>query len=274
MVIAMASPAMAVVMDNETRTVTSSDVPDFYSLGNQSHLIVQPGANLIGVSLLNSTLDLSQATTGGITAQGSTVALDGAQVDANSRSNLALTLTESTGTISNSKLANTNGVGMLVTHSLTGTTGSTATVGNSTITGTTNGVGVFGYSTLILERNSQVYSTATGSAALIVRAGTAQLTDSLLHGAQNGVIFCTDSALTAGQLSLDGSDVVGVTGAAIRVEAGTSATIDITNKSTLTGGNGNILEVDQGSTAAVSTQNVALEGNVLVTGGSTADLAL
>ncbi|WP_164579584.1 hypothetical protein, partial [Pseudomonas viridiflava] len=71
-------------------------------------------------------------------------------------------------------------------------------------------------------------------------------------------------------MSLDASQVTGQTGAAIRVAQSNPASalpiavINVNNGSTLTGGNGNILETADGSHATLNVNDSRLNGNVQV----------
>jgi outer membrane autotransporter protein len=112
--------------------------------------------------------------------------------------------------------------------------------------------------------------------------GVAEVTkQSVVTGDNNGVVLESDNDKPGHKFSsftLDNSAVVGINGSAILVSdwrgIGTDATINIANGSTLTGGNGVILEVERAATATFNVTNSQLIGDVLVSDDSTAYLSL
>lgn len=103
--------------------------------------------------------------------------------------------------------------------------------------------------------------------------------DSTLIGGNNGVVI-TDQYADGhvGKLLLDNTSVEGRSGSAIAVNGGhfgpAVAEIDVRNGSTLTGGSGVLLEVNDGSTASMNVDNSRLTGDVIIEAGSTAHLNL
>ncbi|MFF7108709.1 autotransporter outer membrane beta-barrel domain-containing protein [Pseudomonas sichuanensis] len=105
--------------------------------------------------------------------------------------------------------------------------------------------------------------------------------NSVISGDDNGVVLFTSSLFPgrpATTLSLDGSAIVGRNGSAIRVirapGADETVQIDISNGSTLSGGNGVIIEVVEGGRANAVVNDSQLTGNIVVDEDSTLDLKL
>src|SRR5471032_1609945 len=202
---------------------------------------------------------------------GSKVTMAGATI------NNGLSLNESVGDISNSTVVSASGVGLSVNRQQSDTIGSTVTFTDSTSTGATAGALITHFSELDLLR-SHLTATGTNGVGLRVNAGVVRASDSSMTGTVNGVVMSAEQVYQDGSLTLEGSSVVGQTGAAIRVAPAAPttpsaiATIDVNNGSTITGGNGNILEVLGASTATMNVNNSNLTGNVQVDEASTANL--
>lgn len=148
--------------------------------------------------------------------------------------------------------------------------GSIARVFDSQITGVT-GATVGPGSSLYLE-NTNVTGTSIG---LDVFEGRIEAVASTITGGRNGVVFANDTTTQeTARLDLNGTRVEGVNGAAIALESSTTAEINVTNGSTLVGGNGNLLEVANAATATMTVDNSQLAGDVVVASGGTANLTL
>ncbi|MCS5515791.1 hypothetical protein NWF32_12890 [Pseudomonas qingdaonensis] len=106
----------AVVLDNQTLTITSLDAPTDYQLVNQSLLIVD-SAQTFGLRLNRSGLNILSGT---VTATGR-----------------GIELADSQATIANASITSSSNFGLLLVHG--SGVGSTATVTNSQITGATTG---------------------------------------------------------------------------------------------------------------------------------------
>ncbi|MEW9679709.1 autotransporter outer membrane beta-barrel domain-containing protein [Pseudomonas sp. TE50-2] len=249
--------AEAKVLDNESETV-STPVADNYELRNGSTLEVTAGGSTYGI----------------IARSGSTVVVDGGQVNA---------------------LGNQTGIVV--------EDGTHATLKGATVTSLGAGFGVssLGNSTLSAEGSSITGQTGAslsqggrldivgGSLTGHTRAG-AFVTGSTLNasggvritGETNGLQLRQESVANGGggsQVTLDGAIVEGKTRSALLVSAGSggskgTATILVANGSQLIGGNGNILEVIVGMTADFTADNSQLSGDVVVEAGSTANLLL
>lgn len=172
---------------------------------------------------------------------------------------------------------------------LGGGPGSSATVRNSEVSGVGRGINVTEGSTLILE-NTQVKGNEgldpngpiAGGVGIALIGSIAHVNaGSVVTGDNNGVVITGDKTGTSPEkatFNLNASHVIGINGSAILVSReyieGTEATINIENGSTLTGGNGIILEVEKDAIANFNVNNSRLVGDVVVEAGSTANLDL
>lgn len=214
-----------------------------------------------------TTLQISTLAGAGLTLNGTTTNASG--------STIAISLADTVANISGSTILATGGTGLnLGTEGTTGP-GSVATVSGSTITGGPIGINAGARSTLTLQ-NSTVTGTSSGSRGIIIFDAVVSATGSTITGQQNGVLMRAGSAGTQpARLSLDSTHVEAIDGPAILIgtapNAPTTAILNISNGSTLKGGNGNILEVVASSTAQVNVDSSQLAGNILVGAGSTAN---
>lgn len=183
--------------------------------------------------------------------------------------------------------------------------GATATLRNSTVTGDNRGLttvpddagqasrvqvfdssisagsrgALINNSEVYLER-SQLRATKANGIGAELFDGTLIARDSQVVGGQYGIRVRDGSQMPAGQatVTLDNSHVEGLTGAAISVGRGAgravSASIEVLNGSTLTGGNGVLLEVADAATATLRVNDSRLVGDVIVEAGGTARVTL
>lgn len=221
------------------------------------------------VSGAGSKLTANVATTRAISVStGAEVELNGSVVDG--RADDALTLEGATAAMTGSNLSSE-------TVGLNDLGGSDITAANSSITGGNTGAIVGSGSTFTLQNTSIVGSYAD-SVGLQLQGGSVRATsESVIRGGQAGVVMAPSAgAGDTHSLELDNSSVEGETGSAIVVGEGgaVNATISVLNGSTLSGGNGTLLEVNAGSTASLQVDNSHLVGDVIVEAGSTANLVL
>lgn len=255
-VLLMALPVTAaVIVDNgETLAIDGSTLSDDYDVRN------------------GSTLNTNGASTGFVILRsGSHLNMVGGRV--NGVGNDGVSVTNSTATISDASIQS-DYVGLLLNRVVGTTTGSSAVVSNSIITGVDAGAQVTGLSTLVLNR-STVTGTGASGLGLNISGGDVQANaNTIIKGQTNGVQLRNDPQnLGTPRLGLDGSSVEGVNGAAVSVIRGITTTIDVANGSSLIGGNGNLLEVKEASTANMNVLRSSLKGNVQATGNSTANLS-
>lgn len=165
---------------------------------------------------------------------------------------------------------------------------SSARISDSYVSGSARGISVADGAFLDLA-NTQVegVAAATGSDAfsegvgVVVAGATAHIRQgSVITGDHNGVVMlaaATGDVQKDANLVLDQASVVGREGSAIRVVRSAEYTeqvnIEISNGSTLSGGNGVILEVTEGADANASVNNSQLNGNIVVDADSTLALA-
>lgn len=251
----IASNVDAVTLDGTQKTVTSVDAPDTYNLINGAQLDAV-SATLLGLSANRSTLNVT----------GGTVSSTGA---------VAVRLTSGTGNFANTTINNTVGGGLLAARVTNLQQGSQVVVSDSDITGNTYGLQMTGYSTVRIT-DSQVVGTGTDRNAVNNFSGQLQAVGSRFTGEANGVRLARDTSTMGlvSSLSLEGSSVIGKTGAGVRVDSGSVAQIDVLNNSQLNGGNGNALEVAAASQATMNVRSSALSGDVLVTDTSSATVSL
>jgi outer membrane autotransporter protein len=230
---------------------------------------------------------------------GSTVEITGGTVSA-IRGNSGVRLSDSEALIKNSIIRGLNASSNASERSfgislegrdptLGGGPGSKATVIDSEVSGVGRGINVTEGSTLILE-NTQVTGSdgldpngpIAGGVGIALIGSTAHVNaGSVVTGDNNGVVITGDKIGAAPEkatFNLNASHVNGINGSAILVSReytqGTEATINIDNGSTLTGGNGIILEVEKSAVANFNVNNSRLVGDVVVEAGSTANLDL
>lgn len=238
----------AVVLDNQTLTITSLDAPTDYQLVNQSLLIVD-SAQTFGLRLNRSGLNILSGT---VTATGR-----------------GIELADSQATIANASITSSSNFGLLLVHG--SGVGSTATVTNSQITGATTGAQATAGSVLNLV-DSNVTGTGTNAHGLRLLGAEANVTGSTITGQNAGVRMSREGAARpdAPVLRLNNSVVRGVNGPAIQVASNATAIIEVLNGSTLTAGNGVILDTAIGTTTDLTVASSSLEGDVATAGATTA----
>lgn len=163
---------------------------------------------------------------------------------------------------------------------------SSALVSNSFVSGIDRGINVTNKASLVLlnttvegHAGSSGSGFVTGGAGVVVVGSTAAFTqDTQVSGDRNGAILWADKDLTPATLVIDHSSVTGKQGSALIITrtdpAGQDAYVDINNGSTLSGGNGVILSVENGAAGHVRVNDSQLSGDIVVNEGSTADLDL
>ncbi|MFK0311635.1 autotransporter outer membrane beta-barrel domain-containing protein [Pseudomonas sp. NPDC090233] len=174
--------------------------------------------------------------------------------------------------------------------SLSGTDqASTARISNSTISGVGRGINV-AHSAVLDLANTQVDGFAggpgsgavPGGAGVVVAGATALIREgSVVSGDKNGVVLfagVTGTVEQGAKLVLDQSRAAGREGSAIRIfrtaSSNETAELEINNGSTLSGGNGVILEVGEEARANVSVNNSQLSGNIVADSTATLNLGL
>lgn len=252
--------AFALIIDGGPPVVIDGTAPlDSYTLRN------------------NAQLTANGATTKEIVVQtDSQLILNGSAVNATGIAD-GVTLTQSSATINSSTIVSTRS-GLFLGHTVGSGLGAQASVADSSITGGTRGVTVASLGVLDLSRTAVTATAANGIGLQMIEASVTAR-DSSITGGSSGILMMTSGDVTAPRtLELDGTRVEGLTGAAISVidPGATSepANILIKNGSTLVGGNGVVLDVQNGAIANTTVDNSDLIGDVIVEAGSTGNLTL
>ena len=278
---AVQGTAQAGYLVGESKTIDASEVPNNWQLDQQSELTLN-GARAQSIRANDSALIVNAGSrVDDIHAtQGSSVSLNGAHVESSNPTWGAVRLDDSTATITGSTLISHSNFGLQVFQSAGSQQGGVAEVFNSTIKGAVGGATAQGNSELHFNQNTWVEGTGTDSYGVRLDSGAlVTASQSTLIGAKNGVVMTNQlNSAESGKLVLDNSHVEGRTGSAIVVEGRPgripTVDIDVRNGSTLTGGNGTLLEVNGGASASMNVDNSRLNGNVIVEDGSTAHLSL
>ncbi|MGY2293037.1 autotransporter outer membrane beta-barrel domain-containing protein [Pseudomonas sp. SDO528_S397] len=276
---ATAAEARLELSKGEERTISAGYYKDSWYLKENAHLISN-GAALLQSQVVGSRLTLNEGTTAqDIQASaGSHITLNGATVNARSSSPYAIHLASSRADIDNSTVTNKNGVGISAGRNFLTSNGSTVNVSNSSVTGSHTGAIASAFSQLNFV-DSKVVATDDAGLGIFLVGASATATGSQIIGGENGVRLHYESAdLNDSSLVLDSTHVEGKNGAALLVSGdaygAADADIVVRNGSTLTGGNGNILQVIGNATANMNVDNSTLFGDVVVEEGSTAALQL
>lgn len=277
---AVQSNAQAGHLINEVKTIDASELQNDWQLDLKSELTVN-GARTHHILANDSTLIVNAGSQiDDIRAtQGSFVSLNGATVDSNHSVFGAVRLDDSNAHIRGSDITSHTSIGLQAFQSHDSDKGAIAEVFDSTIRGAIGGAVANGNSELHFSQRTLVEGTGADSFGVLLDNATATASHSTIVGGKHGVVFTDELGSDGvGKLVLDNSSVEGRSGSAIVVNGehgSTSAVeIDVRNGSTLTGGNGTLLEVNGGATANMSVDNSRLNGNVIVEDGSTAHLSL
>ncbi|MBK5408554.1 autotransporter outer membrane beta-barrel domain-containing protein [Pseudomonas yamanorum] len=277
--LALAPHAQARLIENRTETIDFHDVLDSYTLENATLNVIEGRTESVYAARSNLNLSESSTVLGTVVAQaGSNVNVDSSRVVAQGDFNSGITLYSSNALINGSVISSADYHGLVVNRFSGSTVGSSATVNDSVVSGATGGAVVGGHSVLNLDR-SILQGIDAGSFGLQLQGAEAHARQSVITGGLNGVVLTNEPrSVLANSLVLDNTHVTGETGAAIVVRGlsgrGANATIEVLNGSTLSGGNGNLLEVKDGSSATVRVDNSQLMGNVIVESGSITHLDL
>ncbi len=184
-------------------------------------------------------------------------------------------VTGSTATITNSTIVG-NYVGLSVNRTIGTTLGSQVQVTGGALQGGDAGAQVTGASRLQLS-GVRVTGTNSGSAGLNIFGGNVLANNgTTIKGAEHGVYMISDAqGVGDSVLVLDNASAEGTNGAAILVDglgSGLLANLSLLNGTTLTGGNGNALEIANTATANVLLQSSEVTGNFAISNGSIANL--
>lgn len=262
----------------ESTEVNQGDSPESWTLATGSTLTVNNGAQTLSINGggAGSVVNLNTGSSAGsvnLSAPGAVANISGASVIASGSAN-ALVLTDSSAILNNATVVSTNGLGLFGTQVATGP-GSSFLINGGTITGSTGGASLsFGSS---LDATGAVISGTSGNSYGVRGFGSdISLRDSTVTGGLNGLAYRVDvSNVRQGTINIEGSHIEGTNGAAILLNGqggGMVANLNLLNGTTLTGGNGNALEVSNTATANVLLQSSEVTGNFAISNGSIANL--
>ncbi|MGV8863573.1 MAG: autotransporter outer membrane beta-barrel domain-containing protein [Pseudomonas sp.] len=251
----MSSQGLATPITGD-RTIDSSYAVDSYEV-SAGAILTANGANTYAISALDSTIYLNHSVVTATSAFG-------------------VTLTGSKATIVGGSVSGT-GTGLRLNSG--GLKAASADVSGSKITGGVLGA-LIGEGNSLTLHDTQVTGTNEISTGIQVFGATLKATSSTIIGGTNGMSLRSVSASTpASTVTLDDTKVVGQNGSAIVVRGdaaggGIAANITVSNGSSLTGGNGVMLDVQRGGVLSLAVNNSALTGNIQLTGNSTAKVTL
>ncbi|QKF51746.1 putative autotransporter [Pseudomonas graminis] len=263
---------------DESAVVNQGDTPEAWTLAPGSSLTVSSGAQALTIfgggagAVVN--FNEGSSTTGiNLSAAGAVANVNGASVNAAGNST-ALMLGDSQAVLTNATITSGTGLGLSGAQ-FQGGTGSAFQINGGTISGGAGGATLSSRSTL--DATGAVI-TGTGANSYGVRGfgSDISLRGSTVTGGLNGLVYRVDTAnVRQGTVNIEGSHIEGTNGAAILVNGqggGLVANFNLLNGTTLTGGNGNVLEVTNTATANVLLQNSEVTGNFGLSNGSIANL--
>jgi outer membrane autotransporter protein len=266
-----------VLLPDESVVVTQGDTPESWTMATGSTLTVNSGAQTlsIGGGGAGSVVNLNAGSSAGrvnLSAEGAVANITGASVTASG--NDALVLRGSSAVLNNASVVSTTGLGLFGTQFVDGV-GSSFLINGGTITGATGGASLSFGSTLDAT-GAVITGTNANSYGVRGFGSDISLRNSTVTGGLNGLLYRVDPAnVQQGTVNIEGSRIEGTNGAAILFNGqggGMVADLNLLNGTTLTGGNGNALEVTNSATANVLLQNSEVIGNFAISNGSVANL--
>lgn len=264
------------LIPGESAVVTNPPAPEAWAVSRGGTLTID-NAQALTISSSNANVVFNGGQSARIDANTSVLNLSGATVNS-AAGRGAIQLIDSSAIIDKSTIISTNSFGLLLGRNTTTPASSSATVkGGSTIIGL-NGADAVGFAVLNVE-NSTVRGTGSDSYGVRLGGATLSANGSVLSGEKNGLQINTDlTGVNANTVTLNSTRVTGGTGSAILLgssgAAGTVANINISGTSELIGGNGNLLQATNRSTANLTIDGSALDGNVVADTGSTVALLM
>ncbi|TDV54568.1 outer membrane autotransporter protein [Pseudomonas graminis] len=262
----------------ESVVVDQGATPEAWSLATGSSLTVNSGAQALrisggGAGTVVNLNEGSSATAINFSAPGAVANVNGASVNA-SGTLTALTLTGGQAVLTNATISSETGLGLNGVQEQGGS-GSAFQINGGAISGGAGGATLASRSRL--DATGAVI-TGTGASSYGVRGfgSDISLRGSTVTGGLNGIVYRVDTAnVRQGTADIEGSHIEGTNGAAILVNGqggGLVANLNLLNGTTLTGGNGNALEITNAATANVLLQNSEVTGNFALSNGSIANL--
>ncbi len=186
--------------------------------------------------------------------------------------NAGVSVTNATANVGGANVTGTR-MGMLINRAASTTTGSTAVISDSRITGQTSGIEAGGGSTIELT-NSHLTGAGANGVGLSSFGAEARAMGGTMTGGLYGIRLRADTlgVGSGANVSLDNVQVQGLSGAAIFADSGVTSQIQVLNFTRLLAGNGVLLDIQEASNVTMTTADSTLEGNISVTGNSTANL--
>lgn len=250
-----AQAAFEQVVIGETRNIDGSTVPDNWAV-SEGGTLNATGARTGYINVSRSNLNLTNTTVSGVNGSG-----------------VGISLVFSDSTI----------VGSSITGGETGMriAGGTVVITGSQVNGSDFGIDLrtgtaTGTNADLTLVGSQVNGTGPAGVGLHMFGGIVRATEgSVIQGTQNGITVRQGLFGETPTIELDNSRVEGQTGSAIVVNApigeNNFTQINVSNGSTLVGGNGTLLEVN-GANGKMNVSNSALTGNIQVRDSGAMDL--
>ncbi|WP_085675514.1 MULTISPECIES: autotransporter outer membrane beta-barrel domain-containing protein [unclassified Pseudomonas] len=207
---------------------------------------------------------------------GATVTFSDSRIDAQNNAN-GLGLRGAVATLERTSVVSESRGLSLTADTLSGTRSQALAV-DSNISGARQGA-LVNDSTLELQRSELRGTGATGLGAELANGTLIAREGSTISGSENGVRLREGSDPSGNAtLVLDNSHVEGVNGSAIVVGIGAirpaTAHIDVLNRSTLSAGNGVLLNVAHSADATLRVNDSHLEGDIVVAEGGSASVQL
>ncbi|HWH88893.1 MAG TPA: autotransporter outer membrane beta-barrel domain-containing protein [Pseudomonas sp.] len=279
--VAIASSPQAysrVLLPGESAVVTNPPSPEAWAVSDGGTLTIN-NAEALTITSANANVDFNGGKSQRISMSNSVLSISGAAIESTTGRG-AIQLIDSSATIdNNTTITSSNSFGLLLGRNQNTPASSSATVkGGSTITGGPGGANAVGFAVLNVE-NSTIRGTGATSYGVQLGGSTLSATGSLLSGEQDGLQIVTDlTGVNNSTVTLNDTRVTGGTGSAIVLgssgAAGTAATINVLGNSQLVGGNGNLLQATNRSTANLIVDASHLSGNVVAETGSSISLLM
>jgi outer membrane autotransporter protein len=268
------------VNPGDSAVVNPGDAVDSWSLGSGSSLTVN-GAQTQAINAINGpvtvTINPGSSTQAIIADEGSVVTISDSNVSAVPGQTFGMAITGSSVALTNTNVSNANSIGISGAQDGTTNIGSRFSIIGGTVSGGLGGITLSEQSTLDMD-GTQVTGTGATSYGVLAFGSDMTLRNSTITGGLNGIVYRgTGTTTRVGTTNLDGTHVEGQSGAAILLSGRrvpVEFNLNLLNGTTLTGGNGNALEVTDSGIANVRIENSAIVGDVQITNDSTANLAV